>query len=367
MDRDGLLSLARELKSNRKLDSFDEAATKQVVILRILSLLGWDIYNVDEVTPEYQVAGTKVDYSLRHSGKNKAFIEVKRAGESLDRHQEQLLNYSFKEGIQLAILTNGITWWFYLPLQEANWEQRKFYTIDIYDQASDDIVDRLIEYLSKANVITGKAVESARSTYRTRQKEYEISKALPKAWDKLISEPDDILIDLIAKHTEGICGYRPDSKTVENFLSSFLPGNVEDLIPQITKAGTGIKKVADTTRKKTLEYVLRNASQSLTALFFKLRDCILSLGDNVREVPNDWYCDYRKSSTFVTVNVQTKNNQLLLYIKMGERKIVDPNGWTSSIPDTYSFGKLNTQFAIKEEKQIDYAMQLIKQAYEYVP
>lgn len=355
----------KEIKTDKRLDSFDEAATKQVVILRILSLLGWDVYNIDEVHPEYSAGANKVDYALRHSGKNKVFIEVKRVGEDLDKHQAQLLKYSFEEGVQLSVLTNGITWSFYLPLQEGNWEQRKFYTIDVRDQGSVDVMSRLIDYLSKDKVITGEAIEKAKSILSTRQKEYEITKALPRVWDRLMNEPSDTFVDLIADNTEKLCGYRPDVTTVRNFLSSFVPGGVEDLVPQA--AQTGVGRTPDKVNKKTLDYVLRNASPSLRDLFYALRSNILAMGENVREVPNDWYCDYRKSSSFASVNVQTKKNRLLIFIKMGDKKVVDPQKWTSPLPESWGYGKLNTQFEISNPAQIDYATKLVKQAYDYVP
>lgn len=58
--------------------------------------------------PEYTVANKRVDYALRVDNHNKAFIELKKIGTDLEQHQEQLLNYSFQEGLRLAILTNGI-------------------------------------------------------------------------------------------------------------------------------------------------------------------------------------------------------------------------------------------------------------------
>jgi hypothetical protein len=51
--------------------------------------------------------------------------------------------------VGLAILTNGISWYFYLPLQEGSYEQRNFYTIEIYDQESEEIVKKFEEFLSK--------------------------------------------------------------------------------------------------------------------------------------------------------------------------------------------------------------------------
>ena len=213
-----LFKLINEFKKDMRLKSFDEAATKQAVILRILKALGWNPFNIREVYPEYSVGGKRVDYALKYNGRSKIFIEVKKVNEDLERHQEQLLNYSFQEGVRLAILTNGISWWFYLPLHEGSWEQRKFYTIEIYDQDIEDIVKKFEDFLSKENVISDKAVENAENIYKSKQKQYLIKETLPKAWEKLITESDSPLVELLADTTERLCGYKPDDKIVENFL-----------------------------------------------------------------------------------------------------------------------------------------------------
>jgi hypothetical protein len=233
-----LVTLVDQLKSDKRLASFDEAATKQIVLLRVLSLLGWDTFNIDEVLPEYSVGSQKVDYSLRHKNVNKVFIEVKKVGEDLEKHQEQLLNYSFKEGTKLAILTNGISWRFYLPLYEGSWDQRKFYTIEIYDQDSEDIVGKFKDYLSKENVLSGKSTQNAEAVYKSKQKEYLVSGTLPKAWNKLISEPDELLIELIADATEKLCGYKPENSVVEDFISSNIAGGKVDVGTQTTRKPT---------------------------------------------------------------------------------------------------------------------------------
>jgi len=227
------MELIKDIQSDRQLVSFDEASTKQAVILRILSYLNWDTFNIDEVHPEYSVGGRKVDYSLRYNNYNKIFIEVKKIGEDLEKHQEQLLNYSFQEGVKLAILTNGITWWFYLPLHEGSWEQRKFYTIEIYDQNAEDITQKFIDFLSKENVISGESIKNAENIYRSRQKMYLIKDTLPRAWDKLVKEPDESLIELLAETTEKLCGHKPDSNTVENFLHSCIE-KIEYKLPRPT-------------------------------------------------------------------------------------------------------------------------------------
>lgn len=228
---ENLLKLINEIQSDRRLVSYDEAATKQTVILRILSYLGWDGFNIDEVYPEYSVGGLRVDYALKHNNSNKVFIEVKKVGENLEKHQKQLLNYSFKEGVKLAILTNGITWWFYLPLHEGSWDQRKYYTVEIYDQDPEEIKQKFIDFLSKENVITGKTIDTAEHIYKGKQKQYLIKETLPKAWNKIIVDSDEIFIDLIAETTEKLCGYKPDHTTVERFITSNIPRREYPLHP----------------------------------------------------------------------------------------------------------------------------------------
>jgi predicted type IV restriction endonuclease len=216
---DKLKTFIDQLKTSRRIDTFDEAATKQAVVLRLLSVLGWDTFNIDEVNPEYSVASKRVDYSLRLNGQNKVFIEVKRIGIELENHQEQLLNYSFQQGVKLAVLTNGVTWWFYLPLNEGSWVQRKFYTIDILQQDANDIASKFIDFLLRDNINNGTAIINAEAIYRGQQKINILEETLPKAWNKIIEEADELLIDLINETAEKICGFKAETELVERFLS----------------------------------------------------------------------------------------------------------------------------------------------------
>ncbi len=224
----------KKRKGSERLDYSDEAATKQGIILKILSLLGWSAFNIDEIKPEHTVSEGRVDYSLRINGKDRMFIEVKKAGEELDGHEEKLLAYSFKAGIRIAVLTNGFEWWFYLPLNEGSWEQRKFYTIDISQQESQDVVSKFVDFLSRDNVNGEKGIANAEEVYKSRQKEGILRETFPKAWDRLVSEPDDRLIELMTNKTEEICGYKPDAELVEQFLAKHANQRI-GATPQLVK------------------------------------------------------------------------------------------------------------------------------------
>ena len=219
-----LLDFIKSLKAGKGgkgIESYDEAKTKQAIILRCLHILGWDTFDVDEIHPEYSVGRDRVDYSLRLDGANKVFLEAKKVSEDLEKHQKQLLNYSFQQGVKLAILSNGITWWFYLPLHEGDWEQRKFYSIDIYQQEAEDVASKFIDFLSRENIVSGLALDNAKAIYKSQQRQKILQATLPKAWNIIISEPDSLLVDLINETSESICGYRADDRTIKRFLSKY--------------------------------------------------------------------------------------------------------------------------------------------------
>lgn len=219
-----LQSYIESKKATGTLPQQSEEATKQGFILPIFQKLGWNPFDVQEVYPEFSVQNGRVDYSLRIDNRNKVFVEVKKLGEDLDRHQEQLLQYAFKHGVKLAILTNGTIWWFYLPLHEGSWEQRRFYTIDIQSQASADIAEKLVSFLAKTAVVNGQAVSNAENVYSSRQRKEVIEQTLPKAWRKLLAENDESLTDVVAEVVEKLSGYKPEAAVVIQFLKD-ISGN----------------------------------------------------------------------------------------------------------------------------------------------
>jgi hypothetical protein len=231
---DELLEFIREIQSDQKFMSLDEAAIKQSVILKVLLFLGWDPFNLDEIHPEFDVGTGTVDFSLKRENSNKVFIEAITVGEDLEKHQERLLLCAIQYGVKIAILTNGITWWFYLPGQEGDWEERRFYTLEMYEQDAGGIAQKFRDFLSKDNVIFGKSETNAENMHHSQQLNILVEDTLPRAWNKLISESEGWLVDLIAETAEELCGYRPDRQTVEKFIALHIKTKTE--IPEIPRS-----------------------------------------------------------------------------------------------------------------------------------
>jgi predicted transport protein len=136
---------------------------------------------------------------------------------------------------------------------------------------------------------------------------------------------------------------------------------VDDFIPLKRRRSAADQQGPDIEKEYPIEDLLRKADPAVGELFLSLRERILALA-GVWEKVGAGYCDYRTSSTFASPNVQKK--RLLVYIKMGDRVPDDPRGITQR--KDFGFGRLNTRFYLQPGDDMDYAMHLIKQAYDYV-
>jgi len=196
-----------------------EEATRQGLVLPVLAHLGWDRDNVDEVAPEFRVGSGRVDYSLRVSKRNAAFLEVKNVGADLEPHQEQLLRYSFEAGVELAILTNGLVWWLYLAVGPGDWQERKFLAIDLAQQDVDVVVSNLRKFIGREALAGGSAVAEAKRLHESRGEKRLIEESLPSAWRSLLPESDQLLVERLAEKVASLCGHRPDNERIARFLA----------------------------------------------------------------------------------------------------------------------------------------------------
>ncbi len=210
--------LLTQLSRDNTLYESREEVIRQGVINAILYKIGWDTFNYHEVVPEYRVENGRVDYCLKIREKKCVFIEVKRLSEDLEPHEKQLLEYSFAEGIEIAVLTNGLLWWLYLPLAGGTWQQRKFFTIDIRQQDSEVAAKHFFDFLSRGAISDGSGLRSAKEVHASREKENRIKQTLPQAWEQLLIEPEMRLIDLLAEKVESMCGYQPEPLIVKRFI-----------------------------------------------------------------------------------------------------------------------------------------------------
>ena len=127
-----LIEFIKKIQSDNRLGSLEEAAIKQSIVLKMLSLLGWDPFNIDEIEPDYRVGNGKIDFLLKSDKTKKIFLNVKKDLANSQKLQEQLFQLAAQSDIKIAILTNGVIWNFFLPLIDGSPEEKQFYAIVIH-------------------------------------------------------------------------------------------------------------------------------------------------------------------------------------------------------------------------------------------
>jgi hypothetical protein len=95
----------------------NEQAISQGIVLRVLQVLGWDIYDTTSVWPEFQTGEGRADFALCHPPSKPAeFVEVKPPGKAEDGVR-QALEYAFHTGVPFIVRTDSRTCSFYLPAE----------------------------------------------------------------------------------------------------------------------------------------------------------------------------------------------------------------------------------------------------------
>jgi type I restriction-modification system DNA methylase subunit len=86
----------------------NENATRQGYILPLFRALGWNVDNVNEVSPEEKVSRGWVDFSFRIGGIPRYFLETKKASEDLNdpRWVQQAIDYAWTKSVTWALLSD---------------------------------------------------------------------------------------------------------------------------------------------------------------------------------------------------------------------------------------------------------------------
>ncbi len=143
-----------------------EEATKNALVLPLIHMLGYDIFDPTEVVPEFTAdvgikKGEKVDYAVKKDGKIIMLFECKHCGGELSlKHASQLFRYFAVTDARIGVLTNGIIYQFYTDLEAANrMDEKPFLEVSILDLS--DVAINELQKLSKQSFDVDAIVASA--------------------------------------------------------------------------------------------------------------------------------------------------------------------------------------------------------------
>jgi len=123
-----------------------EEATKNAFVMPFINVLGYNVFDPTEVTPELNAdvgvkKGEKVDYAILKDGKPIMLFECKWHGADLAKeHASQLYRYFSVTEARFGVLTNGIVYWFYTDLDAPNkMDAKPFFQFNLLDVREQDV------------------------------------------------------------------------------------------------------------------------------------------------------------------------------------------------------------------------------------
>lgn len=215
-----LTAVIKDLKRRIAEGSFrSEAEISRGVVSRILHELGWPVFDVHVVTPEFKIGPRKADYALCHPpGKPSVLLEVKDLGKADGKGEQQLFEYCFHQGVPIAVLTDGRSWSFFFPAGQGSYQERRFALIDLLGDDPEDSARALSNYLQARDVQSGEARNRAQRDYEAARQEKEAASNYASVWRKLLSGPESLLLDLFCEEVEQVTGVRPDRAGAAAFI-----------------------------------------------------------------------------------------------------------------------------------------------------
>lgn len=123
-----------------------EEATKNAMIMPFIQILGYNVFDPLEVTPELVAdigtkKGEKVDYAILKDGQPIILFECKKAGADLHiNHAGQLFRYFHVTAARFGVLTNGLLYRFFTDLEQPNkMDEKPFFEFNILDFKERDV------------------------------------------------------------------------------------------------------------------------------------------------------------------------------------------------------------------------------------
>ncbi len=117
-----------------KRSGLKEYPTRTIFIDPLLSALGWDVRDPDEVQLEYPtVDGKSVDYAMKINRKPVFLLEAKQLTDPLDdvKSITQVVGYAANDGIEWCVLTNGIRYKVYKASEKASAPDKLLFEVSI--------------------------------------------------------------------------------------------------------------------------------------------------------------------------------------------------------------------------------------------
>jgi len=186
-----------------------EEATKNAMVMPFIQILGYNVFDPLEVTPELiadigMKKGEKVDYAILMDGKPIMLFECKKSGAVLDiSHAGQLFRYFHVTEARFGVLTNGLVYKFFTDIEHPNkMDDKPFFEFHILD-----FKDRDVEELKK---FTKTSYDL--DTILTTANDLKYTRAIQNRLTEWVSNPSEEFVRLLSTDLLGNKRFTPTVK-----------------------------------------------------------------------------------------------------------------------------------------------------------
>lgn len=190
-------NLRIQLERHHK-DGLKEYPTRTIFIDPLLTALGWDVRDPDEVVLEHPtVDGKSVDYAMKVNRKVVLHLEAKQLGDPLDdvKSITQVVGYAANDGIEWCVLTNGVRYKVYKASEKASAPEKLLFEASINPKDAGGLtveeLARQFSRLSRESLAKGLLDQLGTEIFTTGK--------VRKVLDRLFTETSPSLIRLVRK------------------------------------------------------------------------------------------------------------------------------------------------------------------------
>ena len=205
---DQLRALAARIAITKDMIQTEEA-TKNAMVMPFIQILGYNVFDPLEVTPELIAdvgtkKGEKVDYAILMDGKPIMLFECKKSGADLSiNHAGQLFRYFHVTDARFGVLTNGIVYKFFTDLEQPNkMDEKPFFEFNILDFKERD-VDELKKFAKAAYNL---------DTILTTANDLKYTRAIQTRLAEWITSPSEDFVRLVSSELLGTKRFTPAIK-----------------------------------------------------------------------------------------------------------------------------------------------------------
>lgn len=202
---DQLRALASRLATTKDMIQTEEA-TKNAMVMPFIQILGYNVFDPLEVTPELIAdvgtkKGEKVDYAILRDGNPIMLFECKKCGGDLSiNHASQLFRYFHVTAARFGVLTNGLVYRFFTDLEQPNkMDQKPFFEFNILEFRDRD-VEELKKFAKSAFDV---------ETILTTANDLKYTRAIQKLLSEWMASPPEEFVRLVSSDLLGNRRFTP--------------------------------------------------------------------------------------------------------------------------------------------------------------